>query len=227
MKMSDFSLMHLNCIYSQRLLKKLIMINTQLPENNQINIPEVEKAIIYAKYYHGDQKRDSGEQYYSHPLEVAYMASDYLPRTDLIITAILHDTIEDTELTKEEIEEAFGKQIAEQVYDLTRIKEDGKKISSGTLAKNLYLENKKDLIILKIFDRLHNTKTLAIKNPEKIKKILEETIKDFMVLSTGCDLIFLEQSLKNLCYHHLLRNGLSENKINTSFKLPDPSLPPI
>jgi (p)ppGpp synthase/HD superfamily hydrolase len=145
----------LSCFYSKRLLEKLRTINLDLPENSKIDIVEVEKGIVYAKYYHGDQRRDSGEPYYSHPLEVAYMVSDYLPKTDIIITAILHDTLEDTELRQEEIIKAFGRQVSEQVYDLTRIKGDGMKITSAQMIEELWIQNKTDLLIIKLCDRLH------------------------------------------------------------------------
>ena len=90
-----------NCFYSERLITKLISLSEKT--KNRINLLEIKKAIYYAKKYHGVQKRESGEPYYSHPLEVAYMISDYLFRTDIIITSILHDTIEDTDLTFEMI----------------------------------------------------------------------------------------------------------------------------
>ena len=82
------------CVYSDKLLAKLLRLN----EKTQIktNINEVKKAIFYAKKYHGDQKRLTGEPYYSHPLEVASLVSNYIGRTDIIVTSILHDTLEDT-----------------------------------------------------------------------------------------------------------------------------------
>ena len=183
----------LSCVYSKRLLNKLNQINADLDDKSKINIQEVEKGIIYAKYYHGDQKRDSGEPYYSHPFEVAYMVSDYLLRTDIIITAILHDTLEDTSLIREEIAEVFGEKVAEQVYDLTRIKADGVKISSAQMLEELWLQKKKDILLLKLCDRLHNMQTISAKSPEKAQKIADETIKNFTILSE-----FLE--LPNISY---------------------------
>jgi (p)ppGpp synthase/HD superfamily hydrolase len=189
----------LSCPYSKRLLGKLCLINLDLPENSKIDIAEVEKGICYAKYYHGDQKRDSGDPYYSHPLEVANMVAGYLPRTDMIITAILHDTIEDTTLTKEEIIEAFGVKVAEQVCDLTRIKEGRIKISSAQMIEDLWIGKKLDVLMIKIFDRLHNMQTISSKSPEKIKKIAEETIKNFLIALINLDNKELYQLLKNLC----------------------------
>ena len=73
--------------YVNRLLQKICMLNFKNPCT--VDIHEVKKAIYYAKKYHSDQKRQSGEPYYSHPIEVAYMVTDYCFKTDIIITSIL------------------------------------------------------------------------------------------------------------------------------------------
>ncbi|MFP3018715.1 MAG: HD domain-containing protein [Candidatus Tisiphia sp.] len=120
-----------SCAYAERLLNELISLNEKVKQ--PINMYEVKKGIYYAKKYHGSQMRQSGEPYYSHPIEVAYMVAQYtaleLPqyfRTDMIVTALLHDTIEDTPLTEKMIAYIFGRQVASQVQDLTRIKIDRK-----------------------------------------------------------------------------------------------------
>ena len=153
-----------SCIYSNRLLDKLLLINATKPKMNKINIVEVQKAIYYAKKYHGAQKRQSGEPYYSHPLEVAYMIAGYLFRTDVLVASILHDTIEDTDLTFEMIESIFGFVVAEHVMDLTRVKEGGK-ISSAEMVELLWLQKKYDVLLIKQFDRLHNMQTIGAKSP--------------------------------------------------------------
>ena len=93
---------------SDKLLNKLNLLNEQV--KSPVNISEVTKAIYYARKYHGSQMRKSGELYYSHPIEVGYLFAEHIAikqpqyfKTDLIITALLHDTIEDTELTKDMI----------------------------------------------------------------------------------------------------------------------------
>ncbi|KJW07294.1 HD domain protein [Orientia tsutsugamushi str. UT144] len=91
----------LNCEHINKLLDKLDLINHSV--DKRINLDKVKKAIFYVKKYHGNQKRDTGEPYYMHPLEVALMVADYSFKTDTIITAILHDTIEDTTLTKKRL----------------------------------------------------------------------------------------------------------------------------
>ena len=83
------------CQYSIRLIEKLRLLDTE----NRLDFYLINKAIYWARKYHGDQKRKSGEPYYSHPLEVAYMISEYKLKTDVIVASILHDIIEDTEVT--------------------------------------------------------------------------------------------------------------------------------
>jgi (p)ppGpp synthase/HD superfamily hydrolase len=194
----------LSCIYSKKLLEKLRLVNAELLESEDqiidvIDIEEVEKGICYAKYYHADQMRESGEPYYSHPLEVAYMVLDHLPRTDIIITAILHDTLEDTSLTREKIAEVFGEKIAEKVYDLTRIKTDGVKISSAQMVEELWLAKKYDVLLIKLFDRIHNMQTINSKSPDKIKKIMAETIETFLILSIEHGMSDVYQILRSIC----------------------------
>jgi len=103
------------CYYSTRLIEKLESLDTE----KALDFDLIHKAIYWAKKYHGGQFRKSGEPYYTHPLEVAYLFSEYVGKyelkyytTDLIITAILHDTIEDTLLTREMILEGFNDSVA-------------------------------------------------------------------------------------------------------------------
>ncbi|WP_342638241.1 HD domain-containing protein [Orientia tsutsugamushi] len=182
--------------YSESLLNKLFETNVRF--NTEIDLDKVEKAIFYAKKYHGQQKRDTGEPYYMHPLEVAYMVSDYIFKTDTIITAILHDTLEDTTLTKKKIVKAFGKKIAEQVSDLTRIK-DNKKISSREMIQTLYNRNKTELLLIKLFDRFHNIQTVSIKPYEKRQKIVVETQQEFIPLAEYLKLREIAIELNKYC----------------------------
>jgi (p)ppGpp synthase/HD superfamily hydrolase len=201
-----------NCFYSERLITKLISLNEKT--KNKINILEIKKAIHYAKKYHGAQKRESGEPYYSHPLEVAYMVSDYLFRTDIIITSILHDTIEDTDLTFEMIQTEFGLLVASQVVDLSRIKVLGKKISSAEMVESLWLQKKYDLLLVKLFDRLHNIQTIGVKSPEKIYKIVEETISAFLVLAVYLNITDAEKEIIQLCSKYINPNLLDEDHLH-------------
>lgn len=208
------------CAYSEKLLKKISLKN-QTTEK-KVDIEEVKKAIYYAKKYHGTQKRKSGEPYYSDPLEVAYNVSDYLFKTNVIVVCILHDTIEDTVLTFEMISKIFDSNIAEQVDSLTRIKKD-KKISSAELIEILWIEKKYDLLLVKLFDRLHNIQTLKSISKEKAQKTINETLKYFLVLSEMIKLPNLCDYLYNECHKANINSGIMEPDyiFDQQFRLPD------
>ncbi len=210
-----------SCLYSDRLLSKILFQNKTIDPPADIN--EVKKAIYYAKKYHGDQFRKSGEPYYSHPLEVAYKVSDYLFKTNTIVVSILHDTIEDTALNFSMIESIFDKEIATQVDDLTRIKAD-RKISAAELIEKLWTEKKYDLVLVKLFDRLHNIQTIGAMAPKKAQKTIDETLKYFLVLSEMMNLPNLCDYLYGECYKANVNSGLvtgGDCVFDKQFKLPD------
>ena len=165
------------CQYSIRLTEKLKSLDTQ----NVLDFELINKAIYWARKYHGDQKRKSGEPYYSHPLEVAYMISEYKLKTNIIAVSILHDIVEDTEGTVEMIEGTFGQRIAEMVDRLTRDRPNGTKLSVEEILNNAYHLKDKEVLLIKLFDRLHNIQTIKSQSPEKQEKICKETIKHMLL----------------------------------------------
>ena len=165
------------CQYSIRLTEKLKSLDTQ----NVLDFELINKAIYWARKYHGDQKRKSGEPYYSHPLEVAYMISEYKLKTDIIAVSILHDIVEDTEVTVEMIEGTFGQRIAEMVDRLTRDRPNGTKLSVEEILNNAYHLKDKEVLLIKLFDRLHNIQTIKSQSPEKQEKNCKETIKHMLL----------------------------------------------
>lgn len=193
------------CYYSNRLLDKLIQLNTEVIRPVDIN--EITQAIYYAKKYHGKQMRKSGEPYYSHPLEVAYMISDYLFRTDIIVSSILHDVIEDTELTKAMIAKIFGHVVAMQVEDLTRVKLD-RKISAIEMIQSLWYQKKYDILLIKLLDRFHNMQTLKFQSSKQVRKIVAEYFQSFITLSRYFSnkipkMLQIEEEMYRLCYQNL------------------------
>ena len=192
------------CQYSTRLIEKLESLDTK----NVLDFDLVNKAIYWAKKYHGDQKRKSGEPYYSHPLEVAYMVSDYKLKTDVIIASILHDIVEDTEVTVGMIFDSFGWRIAEIVDRLTRDKADGSKLSVQEVINNAYYKKDNEVLLIKLFDRLHNVQTIGSMSTEKTKKITDETLKKFITLSIYLGekisgILEIENKLIELCYQNI------------------------
>ena len=183
------------CKYSIRLIEKLKSSDTK----NILNFDLINKAIYWARKYHGDQKRKSGEPYYSHPLEVAYMISDYKLKTDVIAASILHDIVEDTEVTVEMIQGTFGERIAEMVDRLTRDRPNGTKLSVEQVLNNAYQLKDKEVLIIKLFDRLHNIQTIGSMNIEKMEKITNETLINFVLLSEYLELTSTGKKIQELC----------------------------
>ncbi|WP_341794116.1 MULTISPECIES: HD domain-containing protein [unclassified Rickettsia] len=209
-KQNNLELEFRNCFYSTRLLDKIFHLNKTSMQ--QIDISEINKAIYYARKYHGNQIRQTGEPYYAHPLEVAYMVANYTAtmapefyQTYMLVTSILHDTIEDTELTEKLITEGFGCKIANQVESLSRNKIHGK-ISSEEILNILAASRKYDTIIIKFFDRIDNLQTLGIKSPEKAQKIIDETRHSFIPLAAQLNMPVIERQLNELCNRHLAKN---------------------
>lgn len=209
-----------SCVYSDLLINKLTLINEQ--SANKIDIEEVKKAIYYAKKYHCYQMRESGEPYYSHPIEVALIVADYCFKIDVIVTSLLHDTIEDTKLTKQMIEYIFGSTIADNVENLTRIKID-KKITTKESVESLWMQEKKDLLLVKLCDRLHNMRTIRAKSPEKIKKITHETIHIFIILAIYLETFIIAEEIIKICRNNLNisnKDVFFFNSVNDSYRLP-------
>ena len=185
------------CPYSDKLISKIILLNKQT--DNKVDLNEVKKAIYYAKKYHAEQKRNSGEPYYTHPIIVATMVVNFCFKTDILVTSILHDLLEDTNIKKEQIKYIFSSKIAENVENLTRIKPDGK-ITSSKIVELLWIQNKHELLLIKFFDRIHNMQTLEAKSLEKQEKITLETLRYFLPLVAFYSLFDLEKEFGDLCY---------------------------
>ena len=161
------------CQYSTRLIEKLGSLDLQ----NTLDFDLIDKAIYWAKKYHDGQYRKSGEPFYSHPLEVAYIVSDHLLHTNAIVASILHDIVEDTEVTTGIILDEFGWRIAEIVDRLTRDRPDGTKLSVEEILNNAYEQNDEEVLLIKCCDRLHNLQTIASMGASKKEKTCRESIK--------------------------------------------------
>ncbi|MCC8461702.1 MAG: HD domain-containing protein [Rickettsia endosymbiont of Ecitomorpha arachnoides] len=195
------------CIYAKKLIDKLEYLNTKV--KNPVDIEEIKKGIYYARKYHGLQMRQSGDPYYSHPIEVAIMLAEFVadeaPKlftSNMINAALLHDTIEDTELTEEMITEIFEIEVARHVEGLTRIKPYGKISAEESL--NLLIKQKRyNTALIKLFDRVHNIQTLGAKSPEKARKVIKETLIHFISFATYLEIPVLTHHLIELCNENL------------------------
>jgi (p)ppGpp synthase/HD superfamily hydrolase len=196
------------CQYSTRLIEKLKSLDTE----NILDFKLIDKAIYWAKKYHDGQFRKSGEPYYTHPLEVAYLVSEYNLTTNVIVTAILHDVVEDSDATVGMIVDAFSWRIAEMVDRLTRDRPDGSKLSVETILNNAYEKNDKEVLLIKVVDRLHNVQTIRAKTSDKQKKTTTETLEFFMVVIIYAEYKNIEDIIYQICCKNLsIKIPLNEN----------------
>ena len=167
------------------------------------------RAYVYAMRMHGSQKRASGDPYFAHPIEVAGILTDYRLDTATIVTALLHDVIEDTPVTPDDIRALFGAEITELVEGVTKLTKLELNSEHTKQAENLrkfILAISKDVRVLmvKLADRLHNMRTLHyIKSPAKRERIARETLDIYAPLARaiGCHRICSE--LEELAFEHL------------------------
>ena len=175
---SEYSGYKADCKYSNDLLKKLQNINRK--SNSELDLLFIKKAIIFAKKWHDNQLRKSGEPYYSHPLAVASLISDFLPKTHVIIAAILHDIIEDTLCDIELIKHEFGIRIAEMVARLSRnvSAQINLKLSIKEVIEQIKKHNDTETLLIKALDRLHNLQTINGLTKQKRLEFVMETIEE-------------------------------------------------
>ncbi|MBV1690785.1 bifunctional (p)ppGpp synthetase/guanosine-3',5'-bis(diphosphate) 3'-pyrophosphohydrolase [Novosphingobium sp. G106] len=147
------------------------------------------RAYVYTVQKHGTQKRASGDPYFSHPIEVAGLMTELKLDQETIVTALLHDTVEDTLATIDEVESYFGPEIARLVDGVTKLSKIETLTESERAAENLrkfFLAMSEDLrvLLVKLADRLHNMRTLHfIKSEEKRRRIARETMDIYAPLA--------------------------------------------
>lgn len=167
------------------------------------------RAYVFAMQAHGTQKRASGDPYFSHPLEVAGILTDLKLDSDTIATALLHDVIEDTVATTEQIESLFGPKIAELVDGVTKLSKIELQAESVRQAENfrkflLAMSNDIRVLLVKLADRLHNMRTLHhIKKVEKRKRISLETLEIYAPLAERMGMHDLKDELEHLSFGNL------------------------
>ena len=167
------------------------------------------RAYVFAMKAHGSQTRASGDPYFSHPLEVAGILTDYKVDSASIITALLHDTIEDTDTTLKEIRKAFGKEVArlvDGVTKLTRIEFQSDQAKQAENFRKFVLAMSEDIrvLLVKLADRLHNMRTLHyIDNPEKRRRIAMETMDIYAPLSERIGIQGMKSELEDLAFQEL------------------------
>ena len=147
------------------------------------------RAYVFSMKAHGSQTRASGDPYFLHPLEVAGILTQMKLDAGTIATALLHDTVEDTVATLEDIERVFGKEIArlvDGVTKLSRLELNSEQAKQAENFRKLVIAMSEDIrvLLVKLADRLHNMRTLFhLKKPEKRRRIARETIEIYSPLA--------------------------------------------
>ena len=183
----------------------------------------LQKAFNLASAGHIDQKRDSGEPYITHPLHVAIYLSELSMDLETIVSAILHDLIEDTDITYNDIKKEFGKEIADIVDGVTKLDKinyNSKEEAKADAIRKMVIAMSKDIrvLILKLADRLHNIETIDYLNEWKQEKIAQETLYVYAPLAHRLGLQSIKHTLEDVSFNILFKNQNEEieNLINKS-----------
>ena len=171
-------------------------------------IQDVYKAYNYASECHVDQKRRSGEPYITHPVSVACIAANLHLDAPSIIAALLHDVVEDTPATLQEVESQFGKQVTKLVDGLSKLDKLNFNDVVEAQAENfrkmlLAMSSDIRVMIIKLCDRMHNMQTLGHLNEQKRKRIAQETVDIYAPIANRLGLNRIYQELENLCFKHI------------------------
>src|SRR3954453_11678274 len=166
------------------------------------------RAYVYAMKAHGEQKRASGDPYFSHPLEVAAILTDLKLDDSTIAAALLHDNIEDTSTTRAEIDQMFGHDIGALVDGLTKLKKLELVTKEAKQAENLRklllaIADDVRVLLVKLADRLHNMRTLSHMPPVSRRRIAEETLDIYAPLAGRMGMHEMREELEDLAFREL------------------------
>ncbi len=168
----------------------------------------LDRAYVYAMKAHGEQTRASGDPYFSHPLEVAAILTDLKLDDATIAAALLHDTIEDTETTRSEIDSLFGRDIGTLVEGLTKLKKLDLVTKEAKQAENLRklllaIADDVRVLLVKLADRLHNMRTLEHMAPEPRRRVAEETLDIYAPLAARMGMHEMQEELEDLSFREI------------------------
>jgi GTP diphosphokinase / guanosine-3',5'-bis(diphosphate) 3'-diphosphatase len=191
-----------------RMMRQYDLVERVRSYNPDTNEDLLNRAYVYAMKAHGAQIRASGDPYFSHPLEVAAILTDLKLDDATIVAALLHDTIEDTEATRAEIDQIFGPEIGALVEGLTKLKRLELVSREAKQAENLRklllaISDDVRVLLVKLADRLHNMRTLEFVPPESRKRIAEETLDIYAPLAGRMGMQEMREELEDLSFRTL------------------------
>ncbi|WP_374589813.1 bifunctional (p)ppGpp synthetase/guanosine-3',5'-bis(diphosphate) 3'-pyrophosphohydrolase [Novosphingobium sp.] len=191
------------------MLRQYELVERVLAYDPEADEAMLNRAYVYTVQKHGTQKRASGDPYFSHPVEVAGLMTELKLDQETIITALLHDTVEDTLATTEEIERLFGGEVARLVDGVTKLSKIEAMSESERAAENLrkfLLAMSEDIrvLLVKLADRLHNMRTLHfIKSEEKRRRIARETMDIYAPLAERVGMYEYMREMQLLAFEQL------------------------
>ncbi len=173
----------------------------------QADFDLIKRAYVYSTTMHSGQVRKSGEAYVSHPLEVAYILAELKMDESTVCTGLLHDTVEDTLATLDEVEKLFGKEISALVDGVTKLSAVEFQSSEEKQAENfrkMLVAMAKDIrvILVKLADRLHNMRTMEFMKAEKQEKISQETLDIYAPLANRLGISWMKIELEDLAFRY-------------------------
>ncbi|MEW6639996.1 MAG: bifunctional (p)ppGpp synthetase/guanosine-3',5'-bis(diphosphate) 3'-pyrophosphohydrolase [Pseudomonadota bacterium] len=191
-----------------RMMRQYDLVERVRAYNPDTDEDLLNRAYVYAMVAHGEQTRASGDPYFSHPLEVAAILTDLKLDDATIVAALLHDTIEDTEATRAEIDQIFGHEIGALVEGLTKLKRLELVSREAKQAENLRklllaVANDVRVLLVKLADRLHNMRTLEFVPPASRRRIAEETIDIYAPLAGRMGMHEMREELEDLSFREL------------------------
>ncbi len=174
----------------------------------QADIEQVWAAYRYAAFAHQDQTRRTGEPYISHPVAVACILAKLHMDLPTLLAALLHDVVEDTGVAVAELNQQFGKQVADLVQGLTKLDKIEFQSAAAAQAENfrkmlLAMSQDVRVILVKLADRLHNMQTLEAMRPDKQKRIARETLEIYAPIANRLGLNLIYQELEDLSFKYL------------------------
>jgi GTP diphosphokinase / guanosine-3',5'-bis(diphosphate) 3'-diphosphatase len=191
-----------------RMMRQFELVDRVKQYNPGANEDLLNRAYVYAMRAHGEQKRASGDPYFSHPLQVAAILTDLKLDDATIAAALLHDTIEDTDATRAEIDRLFGHEIGHLVEGLTKLKKLDLVSKEAKQAENLRklllaIADDVRVLLIKLADRLHNVRTLEYRPPEARRITAEETLDIYAPLAGRMGMQEMREELEDLSFREL------------------------
>src|SRR6267154_720205 len=191
-----------------RMMRQYDLVERVRSYNPDTNEDLLNRAYVYAMKAHGAQTRASGDPFFSHPLEVAAILTDLKLDDATIVAALLHDTIEDTEATRAEIDQIFGHEIGALVEGLTKLKRLELVSREAKQAENLRklllaIADDVRVLLIKLADRLHNMRTREFVPPASRRRIAEETLDIYAPLAGRMGMQEMREELEDLSFRSL------------------------